>query len=316
MPLHTLRVIAFLLMISATMAAAGLEITALGKNYTPDPQRVVIQQTRHDTSGSTSVRNEEEGSNDWKRQGYYQRNRDLGQVFVPESDFQLDAVVLRTGPSDIAVLEGAPGAKMFIQFFEVAGSPRINDNGTPPGTEARQGFTKNHRGDDFLEGVGYKSLRIVKGGVFPQVPVTRTANMETNDAGKMVYLRWDLTGSDEMKFESGKRYAFVIGFETPGKQRGFTLANINRAGVDAPLTLTTEFDFYHPGWGLRREGNGLLPPTMLPGDEPIKDRKLKNQFIRESLLPIGRKRFRLAPSTDGYPDVDTYRDLEFYLEGR
>ena len=37
-------------------------------------------------------------------------------------------------------------------------------------------------------------------------------------------------------------------------------------------------------------------------------------LIEQSLFPTGPKRFKLEPGTDGYPDVDTYRDLEFYLE--
>ena len=36
-------------------------------------------------------------------------------------------------------------------------------------------------------------------------------------------------------------------------------------------------------------------------------------MIGESMLPDGDKRFELSPQTDGYPDVDTYRDHEFYI---
>ncbi|MFN7140368.1 MAG: hypothetical protein ACK4UN_13610 [Limisphaerales bacterium] len=302
------------LCIAISMASAGLEITPLGKHYTPDLSRVPIKQTRHDTSGSTSVRNESKRSLEWKKDGYYQRNRDLGQTFVPEDDFWLDAIVLRTGPTAIAVLEGAPGAKVFLQFFEVSGTPRINDNGTPPGTEAKHGFTKNHRGDDFLEGVHYRKLHLVKGGVFPNIPVTRFANGQTNDAGKLVYMRWDLTGRDQLRFQKVRTYAFVVGFETPGKERCFTLSNINRAGVDAPLTLTTPFDYYHPGWALRREDSGPMPPTMIPGPNPPVDRKHQTKLLKQSLLPTGTARYHPNLSTDGYPDVDTYRDLEFYME--
>ena len=67
-------------------------------------------------------------------------------------------MVLRSGPSDATVLAGAPGAKVFVQFFEVTGEPRIHENGTPPGTRAAHGFSINHRCDDFVTGVDYQPL--------------------------------------------------------------------------------------------------------------------------------------------------------------
>jgi hypothetical protein len=266
--------------------------------------------------GSTSVRNTDLANLEWKQQGYYQRNRDLGQVFTVEKDFWLDAIVLRSGPSDNAVLAGAPGAKVFIQFFEVAGVPRINDNGTPMGTKATHGFSTNHRCDDFIEGVEYKPIRVVKGGVFPNIPPTKDFddNAVNGDAGKLHYMRWNLKGEDQMKFEAGKRYAFVIGFEEPGRHRGFTLSNPNAASVNAPPSLTDAHDRYHGGWGLRREGDGTVPPAMHPQADSPADEALRSKLIRESLFAMGDGRYALSPTTDGYPDVDTYRDLQFYLE--
>jgi hypothetical protein len=295
-------------------AIADLKVTALGKEYKPDPARVPIMQTEANTGGSTSVRNELPLI--WKESGYFQRNRDLGQVFTPEQTFVLDAIVLRTGPSDAAVLAGAPGAKVFVQFFEVTGTPTINDNGTPPGTKAKHGFSSNHRCDDFIEGVTYKSIRVVKGGVFPDIPPTRDAGGQpvNGDAGRFHYMRWAFTGDDRLTFEAGKRYAFMVGFEEPGRNRGFTLANANKAGIDAPPSLTDQHDRYHGGWGLRREGDGTLPPTMIPGPQPPADAQKVEQLKRESLFATGAARYELSPTTDGYPDVDTYRDHEFYLE--
>ncbi|MBA4062116.1 MAG: hypothetical protein C0501_00090 [Isosphaera sp.] len=295
-------------------ARAGLEVTALGKTYTPDDARVPVKQTEANTGGSTSVRNEL--PLDWKEAGYFQRNRDLGQVFTPPKTFVLDAVVLRTGPSDAAVLAGTPGAKVFVQFFEVTGEPKINDNGTPVGAKAKHGFSTNHRCDDFLEGVTYKSLRVVKGGVFPKVPPTRDADDKptAGDAGKFHYLRWALTGDDRLTFEAGRRYAFVVGFEEPGRNRGFTLANANKASVPDAPALADKHDRYHGGWGLRREGDGTLPPLMVPGKEKPADPKVAERLTRQSLFADGDARYKLSPTTDGYPDVDTYRDHEFYLE--
>jgi hypothetical protein len=309
--------------VSATLAScgvalAGLEVISLGKNFTPDPARVLIQQTHATQAGNTSVRNEPRERLVWKTAGYYERNRDLGQLFTAEKDFLLEAIVLRTGPADRAVLAGAPGAHLFIQFFEVMGTPRINDNGTPPGTAARHGFTPNHRADDVIEGVRYRSIGLATGGQFPKLPPTRDARGQPtgDDTGKLVYLRWKLTGDSAIRFAAGRRYAFMVGFEEPGRERCFTLANANAAAVNAPSSLTDAHDPYHGGWGIRREGDGTLPPTQQPGEQPPADAAGIARLQEESLFATGSARFALTPTTDGFPDVDTYRDFEFYLEGR
>lgn len=294
----------------------GLKLTALGKRYTPDGERVPVGQPQADTGGSTSVRNIDADHLIWKQAGYYQRNRDLGQVFTATKDFRLDAIVLRTGPSDNAVKAGAPGARVFVQFFEVVGTPRINDNGTPAGAKARHGFSSNHRCDDFIEAVRYEPLHLIEGGVFPDIPPTRDlgGDVVVGDAGKLVYIRWDLLGADEIACRAGRRYAFMVGFETPGAERAFTLANRNAASSAAVGSLTDASDAYHGGWGLRREGNGSVPPTMAGGNDPPAGAELREKLVTESLFAAGGVRYALDPTTDGYPDVDTYRDQEFYLE--
>ncbi len=293
-----------------------IEISIIGKEYRADPEAVLIAQTHAGPGGNTSVRNVDVQHLEWKTQGYYQRNRDLGQVFTVERTFLLDAIVLRTGPADGAVLPGSAGAKVFVQFFEVMGEPHIHDNGTPPGSDAKHGFSSNHRCDDYIVGVRYRPLQVVRGGIFPKLPPTRDEQGKpTGDLRAcLTYLRWRF--QSPLRFEEGKRYAFMVGFEEPGPARGFTLANANSAWVDAPPSLTDEHDHYHGGWGIRREGDGTLPPTMIPGETPPADVRQRARLQRESLFPTGVARYRLSPTTDGYPDVDTYRDLEFYLEGR
>lgn len=297
-------------------AVGALEVSSLGKTFEPEKSRVVIHQAEGSRGGSTSVRNVDTDRLEWKQAGYFQRNRDLGQVFTPDRDFVLESIVLRTGPSDAAVLAGMPGAKVFVQFFEVIGEPRINDNGTPPGTKAKHGFSTNHRCDDYIEGVKYESVRVVRGGVFPAIPPTRDAagNPNGDDRGKLHFMRWRLTDEDRLTFRAGRRYAFMIGIEEPGPERGFTLANPNAAAVDAPPSLTDKHDRYPGGWGLRREGDGTVPPTMRPAPTPPADAALRAKLLAESLFAAEAGRFALAPTTDGYPDVDTYRDLQFYLE--
>ncbi len=288
----------------------GLEVTALGKTYAPDPERVGPAQRRADGGGSTSVRNVDAAHLEWKASGYYQRNRDLGQVFTPERDLTLRAVVLRIGPSDSGVLAGAPGAPLFLQFFEVAGEPRIDDNGTPPGAEATHGFTTNHRADDFITGVRYAPLALLRGGVFPQLAPTSAATAA--DDGRLTYLRWRLVRP--LRFKAGRRYAFMVGFEQPGPERGFTLANQNAAAEPDPGRLGDRHDHYGGGWGLRREGDGSAPPTMRPAPAAPEGGPLRARLVGEALFAGGAARYALAPTTDGYPDVDTYRDLYFVLE--
>lgn len=295
---------------------AGLEVSALGNVFRPNPDQVMVAQTRADAGGNTSVRNTASTHLEWKQQGYYQRNRDLGQVFTAERSGRLDAIVLRTGPDTAAVLAGAAGAKVFLQLFGVTGTPRIHDNGTPTGTEARHGFSQNHRCDDYLDGVEYRPLFTATGGRFPELPPTRDSHGKPKGdrRGCLVYLRWRLPAEARMPLEAGKRYAFMVGFEEPGPERGFTLANANAAAINAPPSLQDPHDAYHGGWGLRREGNGTLPPTRFPGAEPPKDPQLMARLLQEALFPVAKNRFCLPPTSDGYPDVDTYRDLEFYLE--
>jgi hypothetical protein len=200
-------------------ARDGLTVESLGARYTPDPGRAIIRQPRADAGGSTSIRNISREHLEWKRHGYYQRNRDLGQVFTAERDFTLAAVVLRTGPSDAAVLAGTPGAPLFIQFFEVEGEPRIDDNGTPPGTDASHGFSRNHRCDDVLRGVTYRPLYTVGGGRFPGLAPTRdlSGTATGSKAGCGVYLRWSLDAPARLACRAGKRYAFMVGIEEPGR---------------------------------------------------------------------------------------------------
>lgn len=301
------------LALAVNSASADLTVTALGKDYKPDPARLVAKQDDSNRGGSTSVRNVTAETLDWKASGYFQRNRDLGQVFTAPRDFTLDAIVLRTGNSDSAILAGAPGSELFVQFYEVIGAPRLNDNGTPPGTDAKHGFSKNHRCDDFIEGVTYRPLRVARGGRFPAVPPTRdAAGQPSGDAGKLVYLRFALAGEDRLAFTKGKRYAFVVGIVEPGVERGFTLGNRNAAADPAPPSLADAADRYPGGWGLRREGDGS-PPAMTPAAKPPAGAARANG-VKQALFGTGESRFALAPTTDGYPDVDTYRDLEFYLE--
>jgi hypothetical protein len=265
--------------------------------------RVVIKQLGGSLGGNTSVRNSSPLV--WKPKGYFRRARDLGQVFTAPCDFALDAIVLRTGNDYLAFLPGAAKAEVFVQFFEVTGTPTIDDNGTPPGTDATHGFSKNHRCDDTVKGVIYKSIRVVDGGCLP--------DLTTMGDGKLTYLKWDFTEGVALRFDKGKRYAFMVGFCSAGPERNFTLSNRNLAARPDPPSLFGTGDNYAGGWGLRREGNGKNPPMKIPGDDPPADPNKTQKLRDQSTFPGDESRFAIPPTCEGYPDVDTYRDLEFYM---
>ncbi len=327
---------ALVAVLPAGVALAGLEVTSLGKlspglsshdedNGTSakwakvqadlglDPSRVVARQASVDLGGNTSVRNE--WPLQWKTEdGYYQRNRDLGQVFTaPAGGFTLDYIVLRTGNGSSAFLPGTGGAPVFIEFFEVTGEPVINNNGTRYDQNPTHGFgvgANMGRADDFLEGVTYTPIKVVRNATVP--------DLRASGDGKLTYMKWDLTGSDQLTFDSGKRYAFMVGLEMPGQQVGFTLGNQNNAAARQPESLTDGNDTYHGGWSIRREGDGTIPPDIYrvngqPSSTPPSDPALRAFYQNQSLFPAGDGRYALSPTTDGYPDVDTYRDLEFYM---
>ncbi|MBC8032940.1 MAG: hypothetical protein H7Y03_02260 [Chitinophagaceae bacterium] len=292
-----------------------LVITDIGKEYIPDGKNVVVAQNNYDKGGTTSIRNIDREHLAWKEDGYFQRNRDIGQVFTPEKDVELQAIVLRTGPTDKAVLENTPGAKMFVQFYQLSGNPTINDNGTPLGTNAKHGFSSNHRCDDYIEGVEYKTLQVVKGGVFPKMPITFKGDSAVNsDEGRLRFMRWKIAGPP-LAFQQNHRYAFIIGFEEPGNGFGFTLANANTAGFNYPPSITDENDNYKGGWSIRREGDGQVLLQTFPGNSPPQKQSDRARLYQQSLFDSKLNRWKAAPYTDGYPDVDTYRDLQFFIEG-
>ncbi len=292
--------------------APTLTVTDLGATYRRDSTRTpdALFFDSANKGGSTSIRAEDALHLDWKTSGYYQRNRELGQVFnVPAGeDVTLDALVLRTGNSATAVLAGTAGAPLFIQFFEVSGTPRINDNGTPVGTDATHGFTTNHRADDYIDGVTYRPLLVAEGGTFPDIAATTKTGGEP---GHLRYLRFDLGGAAELTLEGGRRYAFVVGFAEEGQEFGFTLGNDNLAAEGAAPVLRTDASG-RAWWGLRREGAGGIP-TQIPGESPPLDTALDASLKRESRFAPGY-RTELMPTTNGFPDVDTYRVVEFYVE--
>lgn len=299
--------------VAALTTHAGLTMNKLGKDYARNVSSTPIYaEEAYMGNGVMSIRNNLDPQ--WKDQGYYQRNRDCGQTFTATKDGVLDAVVMRTSNSTKAVFANAIGQPMFLQLFEIAGTPVINDNGTPYGSEPEHGFGVGqgmHRCDDFIEGITFTSLGVAHGGGVPDVPPT----YPNGDEGKLVYVRCDLTGEHEIELQSGHRYAFVLGFTNPTDfgplyedQCRIGISMENYAAAIEPADLTVDLTPYQGGHSIRREGDGTLPPVMKPGDTP------HPELLDQSIFPDGDARYDVTPTSDGYPDVDTYRDWNFYLE--
>lgn len=250
----------------------------------------------------------------------------MGQVFnVPEGvNVSVDALVLRTSKGNNALMQGASGAELYVVFFEVTtmdgDSMRINENGTTKGDLATHGFdVQFNRCDDFIEGEKYMFKYITSGGIFPRLPPTTQTAYKKNDQesygeqeGHLRFFRFDLPESPPLTLQGGKRYAFMVGFTYPGKDRGIAWSISTEVHTkEAAQFVRDENDKIR--WGIRREGDGTLPPTMIGNANPPADSTVNQKLVNESMFPKDHYK-TLIPTTNGYPDVDTYRTMEFYLE--
>lgn len=341
---YSLKRIIFLILILCYYCHAQetkiFEIQDLGKVYELNEAKLMrglfhhIEDDKDVIGGNTSIRNIAKENLVWKGNpdsngyGYFQRNRDLGQVFtVPtEHNVILDALVVRTSKGNNAIMEDAPKARLYINFYEVRTKSdeviRINENGTTKGEDAAHGFDHQfNRADDFIEGDLYFFLHHFVGGIFPQIEPTTQFTYNTGNKqpfgeqeGHLRYFRCDFRNDSEILLEGGKTYAFLIGFSSPASNRGLALA------IDTEVHTKEASEFLHDElgnirWGIRREGNGTLPPTMIKQGQPPSDNEKYLKLVSESLFPSGHQK-TMTPTSNGYPDVDTYRTLQFYLEAK
>lgn len=331
--------IVLILVLSAlsSIAQNSLHIEDLGKTYNLPKEKLINGMYFHIPTdkvnhGNTSIRNTDASNLLWKGGpdtngfGYFQRNRDMGQVFnVPKGqNVKIDALVLRTSKGKKAVIPGALGAELYVVFFEVKTKDgeelRINENGTTKGDRATHGFDHQfNRCDDFIEGDAYVFLHRFSGGIFPKVePTTQPAHpISSNDPfgeqdGHLRYIKFDFQDTDAPIFEGGKRYAFLVGFTNPSKERGIAWSISTEVHAKKPAAFVTD-ENGTISWGIRREGDGTLPPTMIEHKHPPKNKKDYEKLVSESLFPENHYE-TLLPTSNGYPDVDTYRTMEYYLE--
>jgi len=246
---------------------------------------------------------------------YIKRDRDLGQTFFFDSEIPkiLKSITVRTGFGTNVVRRGMYGQKISIQLFEVIGSPVLNNNGSDSHTEAFHGFPHNRTGDsintnrdDYFDGEIYQPLKVIRGASFPKptdfgfltndtVPLPEDLNLK----GK--YLRFLISSDSSILLQPKKQYAFLFMIDEVGAERGFALAN-------------NYYGNFEGGHGIRRDGNGIFPPV--PANPQLDFIHEKNkEALKAAHFPENfAERIKISPGTNGYPDVCTWRDLEFYIE--
>jgi hypothetical protein len=309
-----------MVLVCASMVQAGLVITRLEEP--PSGPGVWISATQFNAGGNTSVRLLPRENRDLKfdtvlNKYYFNRDRDLGQTFrTGPQRIKVEALTLRTGFGTHPFRPGAAGAEMFVQWLKVEGQPRLNNHGTtqyPPGTRWQTFNPQDPTTDDYLEGESFQNLRVVRGGNVPNLLPFR-ANPQ-GAPGNGQFIRFALTGDDQVVLEPNTTYAFLVGFVEPAPERAMTLANAFRGN-------------YPDGHGIRREGSADTPAWFNPAASTpytaamfLSDTNNPQALVAALDKACFPRAFEqrvndLTFGTMGLPDVCTYRDLQFYLEGQ
>jgi hypothetical protein len=297
-------------------------------------KNIVVSYTNYDTGrGNTSVAHDDENIYKWSKGSpfraeswgyfrpdgsevpYIKRDRDLGQTFTYQGDTgkKLLSVTVRLGVGSNVVRPGMYGQKLSLQLFEVTGTAVVNNNGSDSTTKAYHGFPHNRYDeaiaavrDDYYEGEQYKSIAVFRGFTFPGKQAFGIAGGQTEVSPddkrlKGKYLEFRLPAGSTVVLEPGKQYAFLIMIDEIGKERGFTLAN-------------NYYGSYAGGHGIRRDGDGVFPPVACNPAKNFTDPENKQALASAHFPADFNKRITISPGTNGYPDVDTWRDLVFFIE--
>ncbi|MHA7128338.1 hypothetical protein [Algoriphagus namhaensis] len=244
---------------------------------------------------------------------YIKRDRDLGQTFtyLGEEKRPWQGLTLKLGYGSNVIRAGTYGKSIAVQFYEVSGEPVLNENGSTGEMNAFHGYPHDPASgemvalrDDYWEGETYLSLGLITGFTFPGkedfgfAPSDEIDPDEQQIKGKL--LHFNFAPADQITLEPGKTYAFLIMLEEMGADVGFTLANHFHG------------DYPH-GHGIRRDGRGIFPPPpanpSLPFSHPENKKAMESAHFPEDL----QERAKISPGTNGYPDVDTWRDLYFVI---
>jgi len=317
----------------ACNSSTEIPLSLVVQNCAPTNNIVASYSTADHGKGNTSIAHDDSNIYKWSGDtpyqhetwGYYditgneisyiKRDRDLGQTFFFDSEMpkKLKSITVRTNFGTNAIRPGTYGQKISIQLFEVHGSPSLNNNGSDDDKEAFHGFPHNRNGDsintnrdDYMEGETYKSLRVLRGATFPKVTDFGFLTNDTipfpddpNLKGK--YLKFAISSDSSIILQPKKQYAFLIMIDEVGADRGFALAN-------------NYYGKYEGGHGIRRDGNGIFPPV--PANPQLDfDHEMNKEALKSAHFPKEfTERTAISPGTNGYPDVCTWRDLEFYIE--
>ncbi|WP_221030157.1 hypothetical protein [Actomonas aquatica] len=339
--------------LSATLTVTEVEGPPTGPNvriqqlerdeFGPTSFRFYASRQGPPTKTDDWVYRQHEGEANGTEAHYYFRDRDLGQTFlVGDEGFALSAITVRLQPVDVKKADPT-GAKVSLQLMRVTGTPRFNANGTtatlaPNGTSSYADHAADfpqfadeftpysnaqwstyatdwphdpgdentpkrwpimHYSDDFIEGEHYEHLALFSGGVVP-------ADLTTND-----YLRWEIAPEARPVLEPHTRYAILFLFDEPappGVNRNIPLSNRNVVPGGA---LT---DPYPDGHAIRRDGASTRREDVFIRD--LNDPTDVAASRDAASFPADvAARLAIPPGTLGYPDVDTYRDFYFIIEG-
>jgi len=299
-----------------------------------DTSNVIAFFNQSSPGGNTSVANDHDLSFKWSGQSpypssgfgyftsegmeiaYVKRNRDLGQTFtITDKNTQnLASITLRLGFGDNVVRPDMYGQHLSLQLFEVKGERVLNNNGSDTTMNAFHGYPHNryqqtipHDRDDFFEGIEFETIAVVRGFKFPEKEAFGFEKDEAIDPDhpklKGKYLNFYLPEKHQIQLEPGKAYAFLVMIDSLGHDHGFTLGNLMHG-------------HYPGGHGIRREGFGIFPPVTASPNVAF-DHPENAEAVKTSLFPADfSDRIKISPGTNGYPDVDTWRDLEFYIRKR
>lgn len=247
---------------------------------------------------------------------YIKRDRDLGQTFTynDKDPKKLTAITVSTGYGTNVVRANMYGKSISIQIFEVFGTPSINNNGSDSSVQAYHGFPHNrltdsisHIRDDYFTGEIYTSSGLFTGAFFPgKKEFGFPDNMLVPADHRLLkgkYLRFEMPKTNPIILHPKKKYAFLIMIDNIGIDCGFTLANNYRGS-------------YLGGHAIRRDGNGNFPPVPADPLKNFTDAANDKAFASAHFPSDFRKRTSILPGTNGYPDVDTLRDLLFVIEGQ
>lgn len=297
-----------------------------------DDMNIAATYQGFDKGGNTSIAFDSDDSYKWsgkspfKKDGfgyftvdgsevaYIKRDRDLGQTFtfISGREGRLKSITVKLGFGNNVIRPGMYGQNLSLQIFEVTGEPSINDNGSSKGIKAFHGFPHNRYADqipgdrdDFVTGEKYVEIALIRNFIFPlksEFGFTPDNEISPDDKvlkGKL--LTFILPEKSNILLEPGKHYAFLIMIDKKGDDHGFTLAN-------------HYYGAYSGGHGIRRDGNGVFPPAEANPAKDFKDPENRQAYISAHFPIDFKKRKSIPPSTNGYPDVDTWRDLWFAIE--